>query len=218
MSLKKLLLNLLFPKKCYGCGHNNTWICPACLAAIKLYEGDAPRALENNADLVIAGQYQDKILKELIVAFKFGFNQELALPLFIFLKNALDKKILIDNLSGHDWQKVIVIPLPLHTGRQKWRGFNQSELIAREISNYYNWPISLDLTRPKKNKIQAELQEAARLKNAQGIFKWIGDNLLNQTVLLVDDIITSGATINEAERVLLVAGAKRVIKVALAKG
>jgi ComF family protein len=217
MSLKNFLLDLLFPKKCYGCRNSNTWLCQECFLKLKLYQGEIPRALKNNHDLIIAGEYKDNLLSELITAFKFGFNKELAEPLFLFLKTALDKKIIIDNLTGKFWGDVLVIPIPLHKNRKKWRGFNQSELLVREISKYYRWPISVDLIKTKRTINQSELKEEKRLNNLRGVFSWQGD-LINQTILLVDDIITSGATINEAEEVLKKAGAARIIKVAVAKG
>ena len=217
MSLKNFLLDLLFPKKCYGCGCDNIWLCQKCLANLKLYEGEIPRALNNTHDLIIAGEYKDKILSDLIIAFKFGCNKELAIPLFIFLKSALDKKILIDSLSGKLWQDILVVPIPLHKKRKKWRGFNQSELIAREICNYYKWELNLELIKIKKTLTQAELSEDLRLSNLKGVFKWT-DKPITQTVLLIDDVITSGATINEAELCLKEMGASHIIKVAIAKG
>ena len=217
MSLKNFLLDLLFPKKCYGCGCDNIWLCQKCLANLKLYEGEIPRALNNTHDLIIAGEYKDKILSDLIIAFKFGYNKELAIPLFIFLKSALDKKILIDSLSGKLWQDILVVPIPLHKKRKKWRGFNQSELIAREICNYYKWELNLELIKIKKTLTQAELSEDLRLSNLKGVFKWT-DKPITQTVLLIDDVITSGATINEAELCLKEMGASHIIKVAIAKG
>lgn len=218
MSLKDLILDCLFPKKCYGCSASNIWLCKKCLAKIKLYEGERPRALNNHKDLIIAGEYQDELLQKLIIAFKFGFNKELAIPLFIFLKTAIDKKILLDNLGGHHWTDIIVIPLPLHHRRKKWRGFNQSELLAKEICNYYGWALNLDLIKVRATEIQAGLKEEERLNNIVSAFKWAGSNLNGKVILLVDDVITSGATMNEAEKILLAAGAGRVIKAAVAKG
>lgn len=217
MSLKNFILELLFPKKCYGCQTLGTWLCLSCLNKLKLYEGERPRALENKNDLIIAGEYQDKLLSDLIIAFKFGLNQELVIPLFVFLKKTLDQKILVDRFSGKLWNNILVIPVPLHKKRQSWRGFNQSELLAREISNYYQWPLSLALIKNKKTPPQVELSEDKRAVNLIGAFKWTGDNLTEKTILLIDDVITSGATLNEAEKVLSAAGAKRVIKVLVAK-
>lgn len=218
MSLKNFLLDCLFPKKCYGCGISETWLCRACFLLLKKYQGEVPRTLEDVSDLIIAGEYQDIILHNLITAFKFESNRELTVPLFAFLKSALDNKIIISELSRNHWENILVIPLPLHKSRQKWRGYNQSELLAREISNYYSWPLSLDLKKIKKTLVQAELSEDQRLINQAGVFKWNGENLSSRDIMLVDDIITSGATINEAAKVLTRAGAKRVIKVAVAKG
>lgn len=218
MSFKDLILDCLFPKKCYGCGASNIWLCQKCFLKLQTYRGEIPRALDNSRDLVIAGEYQDRLLQELIIAFKFGLNKELAIPLFSFLKTAIDKKILLDNLSGNIWNDILVIPIPLDKKRRKWRGFNQSELLAREISNYYGWPLSLGLAKIKKTSVQADLDERSRLDNQTGAFKWLGSSLDGKTILLVDDIITSGATMNEAEKILLAGGAQRVIKVAIAKG
>ena len=218
MSLKIFLLNLFFPKKCYGCGVYDTWLCSKCLSSLKLYQGEKPRALYNFTDLIIAGEYKDKLLNDLIVAFKFGLNKELTEPLFTFLKKSLDQKMLIDNFSGKLWDNILIIPIPLHKKRLKWRGFNQSELLAREISNYYGWPLSLDLIKNKKTTPQAELSEDKRAANLCNAFNWIGSDLTGRTILLVDDVITSGATLNEAEKTLLRAGASRVIKMAVAKG
>lgn len=217
MSLKKFILNLLFPKKCYGCGQCDIWLCSKCLSKLKLYEDEIPRALKNKTDLIIAGEYKDKLLSDLIIGFKFGYNKELVEPLFLFLKEAIDKKILIDSISCKDWDNILVVPIPLHKKRLKWRGFNQSELLARELSNYYKWPLSLDLIKIKKTTPQAELSEEKRLNNLVGAFKWSGPKI-NQDILLIDDVITSGATIAEAEKILIAAGANRIIKVAVAKG
>ena len=225
MSLKNFLLDCLFPKKCYGCGQNGTWLCRKCFDCLETYQGQLPRSLENPTDLIIAGEYRDNLLNTLITAFKFGFNQELALPLAVFLIKTIDKKILLEKLTEKMSEKtetspnkIIIVPLPLYKTRLKWRGFNQSELLAREISRYYNWPVNLDLVKIKKTLVQSELDETARLTNQSGAFKWIGSDLKGQTILLIDDIITSGATMNEAEKILLAVGAKRIIKAAVAKG
>jgi competence protein ComFC len=215
---KKILLNLLFPKKCYGCSASDTWLCSKCLESLQEYQGEIPRAMNNRCDLIIAGQYQDPVLNKLIIDFKFGGNQELSKPLSKVIIKELDKKITINSLTGNNWGELIIIPVPLHIKRKKWRGFNQSELLAKELSNYYNWPISLKLIKFRKTAIQSELSEEKRLDNQKNAFKWTGANFQEQAVLLIDDVITSGATLNEVELALIKAGAKRVIKIALAKG
>jgi len=218
MSLKNLLLDCLFPKKCYGCNAPKTWLCTSCFLSLKHYLGEKPRALNDSSDLIIAGEYKDSLLHDLITAFKFKFNRELVVPLSAFLKIAIDEKIMLNNFNKDPWQNILVIPVPLHKTREKIRGFNQSELIAYEISRIYDWPLNLDLKKIKKTAIQAELKEKYRLINQAKAFKWCGENLAGHDIILIDDIITSGATISEATLVLKEAGARRIIKVAVAKG
>jgi ComF family protein len=210
MSLKKLLLNCLFPKQCYGCSVNKTWLCQKCFSKIKNYQGQVPRYLEDTCDLIIASEYNDSILKEIIQAFKFNFNTELVIPLTALLYSKINWEIL--NKS------YLIIPIPLHKKRLAWRGFNQSELIAYELSVLTSWTINKDLIKIKKTKEQAGLNEAGRLKNQIGVFVWTGPNLAGQDIILLDDIITSGATISQAALVLKQAGAGEIIAMAVAKG
>jgi len=210
MSLKKLLLNCLFPKKCYGCETSETWLCKSCFVKIKKYQGQTPRQLTGVNDLIIAGEYHDPVLKDLIQAFKFNFNKELVVPLAALLYS----KISWPHLN----KSYLIIPIPLHRQRLAWRGFNQSELLAKEISTLTGWPINYDLTKIKKTKEQASLQETKRLKNQLGVFSWHGINLAGQNIILLDDIITSGATISQAALVLKQAGAGEIIALAVAKG
>lgn len=210
MSLKKFLLDCLFPQQCYGCKKNGTWLCPACLLKIKPYQGQLPRHLINIDNLIIAGNYSDQVLQDLIKAFKFNFNRDLTIPLTIFLYQQLNYLLLSEDY--------LIIPIPLHRQRLNWRGFNQSELIAHEISSLTNWPVNLDLQKKQKTKEQAGLKEQARLSNQQGVFSWHGPKLTGQNIILLDDIITSGATISAAALVLKQAGAGQIIAMALAKG
>lgn len=210
MSLKKLLLNCLFPKQCYGCGVSKTWLCQKCFKKIKKYQGQRPRYLADNQDLIIAGEYSDQVLKEIIQAFKFNFNTELVIPLTALLYSRISWEVL--NKS------YLIIPIQLHKKRLAWRGFNQSELIARELSELTGWGVNKDLIKIKKTKEQAGLKEAERLTNQVGAFIWKGANLAGQDIILLDDIITSGATISQAALVLKQAGAGEIIAMAVAKG
>lgn len=210
MSLKKFLLDCLFPKQCYACKQSGTWLCLTCLNKIKKYQGQVPRHLNSVDGLIIAGEYSDPVLQDLIKNFKFNFNQELAVPLSIFLYRQINFLYLKENY--------LVIPIPLHKQRLNWRGFNQSELIAREISNLCNWPLDLNLKKKKKSKEQAGLTEKERVNNQKDVFVWQGQSLQGKMVIIIDDIITSGATISEAAKVLKAVGANSIVAMAIAKG
>ena len=113
----------------------------------------------------------------------------------------------------------MIIPVPLHPKRLRWRGFNQSVLLARQISRIYDVPVDpFVLYRGKETPPQTQLTEDERQKNVRGAFslnprKPVEGNRL----LLVDDVYTSGATVNECSRSLKRGGAKEVYVITLAR-
>lgn len=114
-----------------------------------------------------------------------------------------------------------IIPIPLHYRRLNWRGFNQAEIIAETISEITNLRTeNTVLIRSSTSRPQAEIDKKnERLKNMDNQFKVFTDEKARgKTLLLVDDICTTGATLNECARVLKKAGAKKVIGFVIARG
>ena len=124
---------------------------------------------------------------------------------------------MLDNLPFRDFDAII--PVPLHKTRSKTRGFNQSELLAKDISDFYKVPVLRDiLVRVKKTAPQFGLKKAQRHKNVEGAFAVNAPyRISGRTILLIDDIMTTGATANECERTLFAAGAKQVMIHTLSK-
>lgn len=114
-----------------------------------------------------------------------------------------------------------IAPVPLHKLRIIKRKYNQSALLAKNISALSDKKLILDLLiRTKNNKPQAVLSQAQRMKNVQGIFKVKEKHLSKikgKNILLIDDVITTGSTINACAKVLKKAGANRVYVLSLAK-
>ncbi len=111
------------------------------------------------------------------------------------------------------------MPVPLHPTRLRWRGFNQSVLLARQVSRAYATPMDpFVLVRRRETPPQTQLTEEERRKNMRGAFAVKPDKpIKNKAVLLVDDVYTSGATVNECSRALRRAGAKNVYVLTLAR-
>ncbi len=113
----------------------------------------------------------------------------------------------------------LIIPVPLHPRRLRWRGFNQSVLLGREVGRA--WGIPLDpfvLTRRTETAPQSMLSLKDRRPNVRGAFFIApGRTVENLRLLLVDDVYTSGATVNECTRVLLHSGAREVQVLTLAR-
>ncbi|MBX4211624.1 MAG: hypothetical protein KW806_02415 [Candidatus Yanofskybacteria bacterium] len=112
-----------------------------------------------------------------------------------------------------------VIPVPLHYRRLNWRGFNQAELLAKQIARYFKLPLETStLTRIRSTEPQAFITDRDdRIKNTQDIFACSG-TITASSILLIDDICTTGATLNECARVLKVRGAQRVSALVVARG
>ena len=113
----------------------------------------------------------------------------------------------------------LLIPVPLHPKRLRWRGFNQSVVLAREVSRAWNIPLDpAVLVRSKETPPQTQLSEEDRRRNVRDAFTLNpAKSVAGKTVLLVDDIYTSGATVNACSRALLGGGVKEVQVLTLAR-
>jgi ComF family protein len=113
----------------------------------------------------------------------------------------------------------LIVPVPLHPKRLRWRGFNQSVLLARQISRDYKIPMDpFVLRRNKETPAQTQLTEEERRRNVRAAFTLNPENSVEgKRILLVDDVYTSGATVNECSRTLKKHAAKEVYVLTLAR-
>jgi ComF family protein len=150
----------------------------------------------------------DGTLRELIHLFKYDRIRTLAGPLGARLAAAVPMERCFD----------VVVPTPLHWLRRWRRGFNQSDLLARELARRLRIPVRAALRRRRVTRAQAGLTYARRRANVSGAFtvrrpEWVA----GKRVLLVDDVMTTGATANACAAALKQAGAARVTFVAVAR-
>ena len=232
--IKNFFLDLFFPKNCLGCKQPGTYLCRDCFNKIPLAENNACFFCEKITgkgrtcfdckkeiylDRVIsAAEYKNLLVRELIRAFKYYYVQELSKPLAQLLINQLRGLELKFNNS-----EFLIIPIPLHCHRLKYRGFNQAELIAKKMTDQFNLDIVTDaLERKSPSTPQAKIKDIEKRKlNLQNIFSIkpeTAGKIKDKIILLIDDVITTGATMNEAAKVLKESGAKEVWALAIAKG
>jgi ComF family protein len=153
------------------------------------------------------GSYEGT-LRELVHLFKYGGVRPLAGTFGKFLAQALPRETSFD----------VVVPMPLHWFKKWQRGFNQSDVLAREIGKKWNVPVRNVVRRKKATRPQSGLTNAKRRANMQGAFGMPrGRSLAGMRVLLVDDVVTTGATASACARVLKRAGAAHVALLALAR-
>jgi len=152
------------------------------------------------------GSYEGT-LRELIHIYKYGGIQTLAQPLAELLAAAVPLDERFD----------AVVPVPLHWRKRWQRGFNQSDLLARAIARRRGLPVLRALARTRFTKTQAGLSNTERRKNVAAACRRVAETLAGQRVLLIDDVMTTGATAAACARALKRAGAARVVLATVAR-
>jgi ComF family protein len=151
-------------------------------------------------------------LRQVIQKFKYGRKVALGKPLGRLMARGCEEFLATCKAEA-------IIPVPLHPRRLRWRGFNQSVLLAQQLSRGYAIPVDPFLLRRVKETVpQTQLEEQERRRNVRGAFALApGGSVHKRNVLLVDDVYTSGATVNECSRTLKKCGAQQVFVVTLAR-
>jgi ComF family protein len=160
-------------------------------------------------DQALSVGYFEGSLREAIHQFKYRPCRTLGKPLAQWMAGN------IRTLKNID----LIIPVPLHKTRLRQRGFNQALLLAHELGSVFNLPICYDnLVRIRPTRPQIELSGQDRIKNVAAAFSLLrAEEMLGKTILLIDDVFTTGATMNECARMLKQAGADHVTALTIAR-
>ncbi|MCG8513928.1 MAG: ComF family protein [Halanaerobiales bacterium] len=230
MALLKKILDLIYPPQeyCYNCSKRIDYselnhLCVTCLKKIDFIEEFCEKCGRELADgeEICAGclatepvyslarsiAVYEGIFRDLIIKYKYTGKKELYRP---FSHLMLPYFNLYFKEKGIDY----IIPIPLHQNREKKRGFNQVGLMAGELTQLTGIPLLAGLVRVKDSPPLYNLSTEERLRVITGCFNIVANaNLRDKTILLVDDILTTGTTVNEASAVLLNQGKARAVYV-----
>ena len=213
-NLINTVLSLIFPIECLGCNKEDTYLCEQCLNTIKLKEKIEPfeHPLKYLDGIMTAADYKNNLIKSAIHYFKFRFIKKMAEPLAQLLINFFER---VDPAINDP----LIIPVPLNKKRFLERGFNQSELIGKIFADHFNFSFMTDLIeRHRYTPHQVGLNRAKRLTNVQGSFKINRSELIqNKNIILIDDVVTTGSTLEEIAKILKDFGAKKVWGLTVAK-
>lgn len=235
--IKKFLLDLFFPKFCLGCNREGSFLCENCRTILDINQYsyclcDKPLRLPPNSKngkcencqnkklsgLFCALSYQEnQITKKLIYQFKYQpYLKNLAETLASLIAEHL---ILINKNTNEIWEDSVLIPAPIHKKRFNERGYNQSEELAKELSKILKTPVVLNcLIKIKPTKPQMELKKEEREKNLEKAFIIKNTDLVcGKKIFLVDDVYTTGFTMQECALALRASGAKSVWGICIAR-
>lgn len=220
-----MLLDWLFPPRCGGCGLLGAWLCPRCLGLIQpLVEpicSRCGRQLEVRGepctcrrrlralDAVRSAAIYEGPLERAIHRLKYQGRQPLARALAHLLTERFEPFLRAD---------AILQPVPLHPHRRRRRGFNQAQLLANELRRAWHvGRVRGHLVRRRDTRAQVGLDRAQRRRNVEDAFEWRGPDLAGRPVLLIDDVITTCATVEACAVALLAAGAGEVRALSVAR-
>jgi ComF family protein len=162
----------------------------------------------NRFDAAYAYGFYEGALRELVHLLKYEGMRPLAAPLAAMMSRAVPRQVAFD----------AVVPMPLHWWRRWRRGFNQAELLAREVARRIGLPVLKAVRRRKLTATQTGLTSAARRRNVAGAFGVTAPQAVaGRRLLLVDDVLTTGATVNACAAALKAAGAQFVAVLTLAR-
>ena len=208
------ILNLIYPPVCGLCEKIcNEYLCKKCEIKINKYKINSIRRVKDKYfdELICVFKYED-IIRDTLIKYKFHNKAYLYK---IFSKIIIKNKKICGFLKNYD----IIIPVPISKKRKIQRGYNQSYLIAREIARYMNIKYKNKCLIKQKDTIeQSKLNKNERKTNIQDAYRVIKkEKLFNKNVILLDDIYTTGSTVNECAKMLKKAGANRIGVLAIAK-
>ncbi len=226
------ILDIFFPPSCASCHKKGSWWCSECREKIEALQADpCPRCLGDHrkknaaictgtlpfAGVTVTGFYHTPQLRAFITSLKYQGVTAGAIDLETYLSDWKERRS--EELPWSHEQEIAFIPMPLASARERERGFNQSEWIAERMrkSTLPQAQIIQAIDRISSSTPQATIDDhELRRANVRGGF--VSVRAVPDAVIIVDDVMTTGATCREAARVIMESGAKRVYVFALALG
>jgi ComF family protein len=214
------LKNTFFPSICLNCGKKTikNHLCPSCEKQIKILNSPLCytqlKISNGNYKKIItvlsSCNYKNPI-KNLIYSFKYKHCDYLA----NFLSRFMVKQLKITKFKSQDYD--FIVPVPLHPYKMKIRGYNQAELLAKQVAKYFQLPLKNDIIHSKYTRnSQTKLSSKKRQENVKGKFI-VKENFTNKNILLIDDVFTTGATVSTCCQSLGEKGINKIFVLTLAK-
>ncbi len=234
--IQTFIFDTLFPIECIGCGRSKTYLCEVCLSILPIHTDQrCPVCTKRDTmhgqvcfdclgqtsldGLLVASSYKNPLLSKAIHLYKYRFIQPLSHPLGqLLVQSVTHSEIPLPDM---------LCPVPLHPLRLRWRGFNQSYLLAQALSTalipQLPIPLTKRLSRTRFTLPQMSIRDAdERKNNIRDAFAWKPStsdtaDIQGKYIWLIDDVATTTSTLDECAKILKKNGAKKVFGVVLAR-
>ena len=222
--IRKTILDLIFPARCTFCdkvlSFGRRFLCEECGEKIKMIDGPTcmkcGKAVKEDEEYCYdctrkkhefirgAALFEYDFVRRSLYRYKYGGRQEYKECYAKFMAHFLKDKI-----TG--WHAQALVPVPLHKERKRQRGYNQAEILAEELSKYLYIPVIKNLViRSRKTLPMKDIEGSERQNNLKKAFLIGRNDVKLDTIIIIDDIYTTGSTIDEVRRVCKEAGIRNI--------
>ncbi len=230
--IREIILDCLFPQICASClmdldkSEKQNNICKKCASRIEIFDSflcgvcrsrlpDNKKTCHKDAKYILgsASNFDNQIVQKIIKNLKYEKRSENSKALAYLLQSFIIR-------SNFNFQDFILIPIPIHKNKEKLRGFNQTELIADELSKLIGVKVLKNiLFKVRDTDSQTKMEDyKSREINIENSFSIKSNDLIkDKNIIILDDVTTSGATLKETSRVLKKSGVKKIIALVVAK-
>ncbi|MDD5589860.1 MAG: double zinc ribbon domain-containing protein [Candidatus Portnoybacteria bacterium] len=234
----RYFIDSIFPKHCLSCGLEGSHVCADCFSKIPIMTSQTcficgrrspdmkvcSNCKEKNNfvldGVLVVSDWRNLLVRQIVYECKYRFVRELAQTMAEIISRFLK------NNFPPSWKnnEIFIIPIPLHRRRHVWRGFNQAEIIAKKIAAELSLSMPKNLIQRRRHTSpQADIHNfLARAKNVSGAFainkKLNPEAIKNKIVVLIDDVSTTGSTLNECALILKKFRPKEIWGLVFARG
>ena len=226
----KFIVELIFPTICEGCGDVGSYLCERCISKLIIFKENQECHVckkqvskgfvhtncreKTSLDGVFVVADYSKFIEDYIGDIKYEFYFSMIDDLVKVMIEGLYRSRLFNDI----FEESVFTYVPISKKRKRWRGFNQAELMANRLSEHFGSDCMRLLNRIKDTKSQVGLSRTERLENLDEAFACNEVNEFTQNIILVDDIMTSGATLEECAKVLKSFRKNKVFGLVFARG
>jgi len=183
-----MLLDLLFPRRCVGCGEEGAWVCNNCVISLS----EESQIEQVTPEIFSLYALEQPLIREALHTLKYNGVDEIG----ACLVGVTQRWLLVQELKSIYGEEACLVPVPTSKARRKQRGYNQTEVLAEAFSQWLEWPILYGVLEKRKTGTLVGKNRIERQKSMEGGFVVMKPEAIEgKNIVVLDDVLTTGATL-----------------------